>query len=230
MKRYIMIMSCLLLAALTGCAVKKEKMPENLQISISDESERQEYKIISDYEVEVAEKSEEASARKPDIGEEIPEPEEKPAIDYDYLVSMGYDILEENIAIVAGNVREHSLLKEYLKEDIEFDEDFCQRFGSMPSDMEYFLYDMNQDGVEDYFVCYCGVPWVGSAGNHLSIYIQEKDTLRMVFSVHVKFHLIEDDHAPIAILNDSNEGYYSFVLPYTNNRVWKYEKGKYYSE
>lgn len=51
----------------------------------------------------------------------------------------GYEILEEDITNVAGNVREHPLLKEYLREEIEFDEDFCERFGSRPSIMEYFF-------------------------------------------------------------------------------------------
>lgn len=168
--------------------------------------------------------------REPVTKEEIPEPGMSVAIDYDLLVSKGYEILEEDITTVAGNVRENPLLKEYLREEIEFDKDFCERFGSKPSMMEYFLYDMNQDGVDDYIVCYDGVPYVGSAGNLLTVYIKEPDTLRMVFSANVEIHLMEGGHAPMAILNDSEEGYYSFVLPNTNNKVWKYDHGGYYSE
>lgn len=210
---------------LVGCGQKQTGLPGNTEnfLTQEDSEQVQDSTAAEDKAIPVLQEP-------PAVKEEMPELEEEAAIDYDFLTSKGYEFLEEDITTVAGNVREHPLLKEYLREEIEFDEDFCERFGSRPSIMEYFLYDMNQDGVDDYIVCYDGVPYVGSAGNLLSIYIQEEDSLRMVFSANVEIHLMEGGHAPIAILNDSEEGYYSFVLPYTNNRVWKYDNGGYYSE
>lgn len=208
---------------ITACA-------KDSRVSNSIESLKEINVQKTDEEVEEVEKiSLEQECESPAVKEQMEELGQKAAIDYDFLTSEGYEILEKNItATVAGNVREHPLLKDFLKSDIEFDEDFCNRFGSLPGTMEYFLYDINGDDVDDYIVCYYGVPYVGSGGNSLCIYIQEKDTLKMVFSVNAEVHLEGDNHAPIAILKDSEEGYHSLVLPYTNNRIWRYDKEEWY--
>ena len=124
---------------------------------------------------EAADKTVPVLPEPPAVKEEIQEPEEKAAIDYDLLVSEGYEIVEENVlATVAGNAQDHPLLKEALSMSIEEDQLAQQEFGAWPATMEYFVYDINDDGLEDYLVCLSGVVFEGSLGNSFEIYVQEK--------------------------------------------------------
>lgn len=70
--------------------------------------------------------------------------------------------------------------------------------------------------------------WSGSAGITVRIYVQEDDgCLRKVFGVssRVNDSCSEDNYyAPVAILDEKTDGYYAFVLPWTENRVWRYDK------
>lgn len=151
-------------------------------------------------------------------------------IDYDLLDSMGYEIIEENVLeTVTGNVQDHPLLKEALSSSIKDDQLAQQEFGTRPATMEYFVYDINEDGLEDYLVCLSGIVFEGSHGNSFEIYVQENDgSLKQVFSVTSWIHYEEHSHYPIAILDDSNAGYHTFVLPWVNT-IWSYdEKDEWY--
>lgn len=152
-------------------------------------------------------------------------------IDYDFLAE-NHEILEYNICISPISVYDHSVLREYLKEYLEFDQDFNKKFGAFPAPKEYFIFDFNGDGLEDYMVCFAGIPWGGVSGNSLMIYVQEEDgVLKQVFSVSAQNHQQDgaNGHAPVVVLNERTEGYYALVLPWTQNRVWSYdrEQGRY---
>lgn len=148
-------------------------------------------------------------------------------IDYEALAKK-YTLLENNICINPKSIFEDAILCEYLKVDIEFEEKFGQEFG-VSSTMHFFPFDFNDDGLNDYFVCFSGMAWSGSAGDSVRIYVQERDgSVKKVFrsSARVCEPSFEEGYAPVVILEQKTEGYYDFVLPWTENRVVHYNAEK----
>lgn len=140
-----------------------------------------------------------------------------------------YEIIEYDITDNPQSVYDNPFLCEALKEELDAEAQAQELLGSEPAEIDYFAYDFNADGQDDYIVVFSGIYWSGSAGETIRLYIQEEDdTLRKVFSVHSRIKGI-DDYVPIVVLGEQIEGYYSFSLLSANGRVWKYnaETGKY---
>ena len=116
-----------------------------------------------------------------------------------------------------------------MKDDIEEDEEQCRKLGvsdSLALTIDYFPFDFNDDGLEDYLVCYHGIRWSGSGGNSVVIYVQtSRGSLRRVFTVTMRLHdeYLLNAHAPVAVLDEKTDGFYAIVLP-GSNRIIRYDK------
>ena len=149
-------------------------------------------------------------------------------IEYDVL-SENHEILEHDICETAYSVYDHPILKEVLKEYLELDEELIKKGYTFPAPKVYFIYDFNDDGLDDYLVCFNGFAWSGSRGNSSMIYISEEDgSVKQVFSVTARIfdNYESKEYAPVAVLNEKVDGYYSIVFPWTRNRIWSYSKQK----
>ncbi len=149
-------------------------------------------------------------------------------IDYE-LIQQNHEILEYDICTSPRYDYADTILSEYLREDVEEDERAVREFGLVaPIEIDYFTYDLNDDGLEDYLVCIDGYLWSGSGGNTFRIYVQEEEeTLREVFSVTMRMHLpdvsgLPGGHAPIAVLNEKVDGYYVLVTS-PNSNIMRYD-------
>ena len=140
-----------------------------------------------------------------------------------------YEITEYDIVDNPQSVYDNPFLCEALEKELEEEAQAQEMLGSAPATIDYFVYDFNADGLDDYIVVFSGIYWSGSAGENICLFIQQEDyTLRQVFSVHSRIKGI-DDYVPVAVLDERIEGYYSFSLLSANGRVWRYnaETGKY---
>ncbi|MBD5548619.1 MAG: DUF4163 domain-containing protein [Lachnospiraceae bacterium] len=151
----------------------------------------------------------------------------------DYGIGIDYDFINENHVILAHNIcespnydYENTPLAEYLREDVEDDREMEKAGLVATLEIDYFTYDFNADGLEDYLVCMHGFLWGGSGGNTVRIYIQDKDeSLRQVLDITVRLHEpnIPNEHDAIAVLDEMTGGYYAIVLPGTN-RILRYDE------
>jgi len=146
-------------------------------------------------------------------------------IDYEY-IEANHRILRHNICMTPRDDYNDTILEEYLRRDIEEDREMCSKLDMTPLSIDYFSFDFNDDGLEDYMVCYHGSLWSGSGGNHVDIYIQTRHgSLRRVFSVTMRLHngYLLNAHAPVAVLDEKTDGFYAIVLP-GSNRILRYDK------
>lgn len=136
-----------------------------------------------------------------------------------------------NICTLPKSDYENTLLWEYFQEDLEYDKAKAEAWENsgegawVPLTIEYFLFDFNADGLEDYVVCVTGSFYGGSAGNLMRICVQQEDgTLKTVFSAIVQFHEPEfpNGHDAVAVMNQSSGGFYSVVLP-GSNEILRYD-------
>lgn len=224
----IIFLLCILLA---GCGKEKEPIQaeEDTQKTIvskeaQDGGEAKEQKDGQELlEIEVTEEPQNAWET-----DEVYKGNLDVPIDYDFLAKE-HEILEYNICTSPASVFDHPILREFLKEDLEFEEDIIKEFNAPVAENDYFVFDFNGDGLEDYMVCLHGIVWSGTAGNSVRIYVQEEEgSLKQVFHVtaRVSETYMPNGHAPVTILNEKADGYYAFVLPWTKNRVWSYNKEK----
>ena len=146
-------------------------------------------------------------------------------IDYNP-ISEKHSILEYDICTFPHYDYEETPLKEYLKEDIEYDQKMEKAGLTAKLQIDYFIYDFNGDGLDDYLVCMNGFLWGGSGGNTVRIYIQDTNgELKKVLDTIVFLHdaAFPNEHAPIAVLDELTGGYYAIVLPGTNC-ILRYEE------
>lgn len=172
--------------------------------------------------------SEEEYIEKKEMYEKIKHADMGVYIDYEFIEAK-HEILRHNICVTPQNAYDNDTLKEILKDDIEDSRRLYEEgVISSPLFIDYFSFDFNDDGLEDYLTCYHGSGWEGSGGNHVSIYIQESDgSLSRVFSITMRLNesAWPNEHAPMAILNEKDDGYYAFVLVGTN-QIMRYHEGK----
>lgn len=174
--------------------------------------------------------TEEQYAEKKQMYEDIERIDMSVYIDYEFIEAK-HKILRHNICITPQNAIDNTLLKKALKEDLEiYQRMYKNGITSAPLDIDYFSFDFNDDGLEDYLVCYHAPYYCGTAGNSVVIFIQESDaSLSRVFSITMRLHEYAwpNEHSPMAILDEKDDGYYAFVLV-GNNRIIRYnEEGRY---
>lgn len=170
--------------------------------------------------------TEEEYARRKKMYKEQALCEQGVGIDYDF-IEKKHKILTHNICGLPKSGYDNTTLKKYFQEDIEYAKDMYDRgITGSPLTIDYFLFDFNDDGLDDYLVCFNGAGWNGSAGNTIWILIQEgTGVIRRVFYCTVRFHekFLPYGHDAIAVLDEKTNGYYAFVLPGTN-RIIRYDK------
>lgn len=146
-------------------------------------------------------------------------------INYMALEKEGHKILSENICMNPKSVYEDSWLLEQLENELRLDRKMMEDFGTPESVIEYFLFDLNGDGVDEYIVSLCGSGWNGSAGNAVIFLSRNEDGKSdRIFSVTAQL-AGGGKYWPIAVLDEKTDGYYSLVLPWSDgNRIWKYSE------
>lgn len=148
----------------------------------------------------------------------------------DYNVFPGYESFEKGHKVLTYDIcsapkydYENTPMAEYIEEAIENYERISQKEGRPASlEIDYHLFDFNDDGVEDYLLCMCGAQHIGKGGNRVDIYIQEKEGARRVCSALMELHIDSYDHEKLMILDEKSDGYYTIVTPYSNH-ILKYD-------
>ena len=139
---------------------------------------------------------------------------------YVYLEGGMHEILEENIASDSPySVYDNAALCEALKETLEDGEwiaETCDSFFVA----EYFVFDFNGDGKEDYLVSLAGAGYHGSGGNSVSIFLGG-DVLQEVFGATVRFY--GGIYAPVMVLNEKTGGLYNIAFD-GYDVIWKYDE------
>lgn len=144
-------------------------------------------------------------------------------IDYEEL-EKNHVIFKENICEEPHSVYDNSYLCEQLSAEIEMTEKAITEYGYPGgAELDYFTFDFNDDGEEEYVVSFNGAGWNGSSGNLVEIYEKaDNGNLKEIYTVIAEVYSHNGEYWPIAILEEKTNGYYDFVLPWSNNRIWKY--------
>ena len=153
-------------------------------------------------------------------------------------IEKNHKILEYDICSNPRYDYKNTFLADYYKDDIKdtiklikniYSEEELRRWDEDESewfDMDYHLFDFNDDGLEDYLVCIYAVSWTGSGGNSVDILVQEEDgTFREVLSITLRLINYEppDMHEALTVLDEKTDGYYAIVTPFYN-RILRYDK------
>ncbi len=136
---------------------------------------------------------------------------------------LDYNELEQNHNVLVYDIcssprydYENTPLAEYVEEDIAWNEEMSQKAGkSIPLEIDYHVFDFNDDGIEDYLLCESG-PLFNGNGSHVDIFIQEEDGIRQVLSMPMILHNNPSSHEKLMILDEKTNGYYAIVPPYKN--------------
>lgn len=149
-------------------------------------------------------------------------------IDYNFLEER-YGVYRENICTDPQSVYGNTVILDLIKFDLDYEKYMKNKIPEISNeDHDYFVFDFNGDGLDDYLICFHGILYSGSGGNLICIYVQEDDG-EFIMRFHVTAEIFVDDphmHEAIAVLNSRVEGYYSLVLPWTENRVWSFDSDK----
>lgn len=152
-----------------------------------------------------------------------------PGIDYKALKEAGYEILYKNITKKSEDIYEDNWLMEQLAYVFEADErmrelsETTDEYVFIPTNIEYFLFDFNGDGEDEYFVLLHGLYWGGRYETGITILKRTGDGgSEELYSAAGEFAAMPGRY-PLAVLNDRVGGYYSFVLPWTDV-IWKYNE------
>lgn len=213
---------------LSGCGRREKPYITNLALELHEDSKE---------DMQSTEKEEPRESIVQSVTTEETEKEtgEEPHERWEYVdfsvIEENHEILEYNICTEPRYNWEDTLLREELRQEQDEHEEFAERFNSIgdadvriPFDfnLDYFPFDFNDDGLEDYLVCISSWEYCGSGGNSVRIYMQEESgTLRLALSITARLH--EDGiHARFTILNEKTDGYYAIVLP-GSNRILRYD-------
>lgn len=141
------------------------------------------------------------------------------------LCEEGYEILCENICVNPKSVYEDSWLVEQLEDIL----DSCRDWESAATD--YFLFDLNDDGIDEYIVSIDAPGWVGTSGNLVEILRKNEDgSPDTIFYVIAELYFDKNEYLPLTVLNDKSDGYYKIVFPFTG-MIWEYngEEDRYFT-
>ena len=109
---------------------------------------------------------------------------------------------------------ENTPLAEYIEADIAWNEEMAEKMGKQfPLEIDYHLFDFNDDGIEDYLLCRKGRLFDGREGNSVEIFIQEEDGVRCVLSRVMWLHN-DSGHDKLAVLDEKTDGYFAIVPPH----------------
>ena len=145
--------------------------------------------------------------------------------DYEDL-NNNHDILSYDICSSPRYDYENTPLAEYIEKDISWNEELSKKGGREISlEIDYHVFDFNNDGVEDYLLCESGSLFEGNGGNSVDIFIQEEEGVRNVLSTLMILHHGSRDHARVTILDEKTGGYYAIVNP-SQNFIFRYNEAE----
>ncbi len=125
---------------------------------------------------------------------------------------------------------ENTPLADYIEEEfVAYTEKLSKKTGeTIPIEIDYHLFDFNDDGVDDYLLCISGGPFCGSGGNHVEIYIQEEDGVRSVLDITARLHVSLSEHEMFTVLDEKTNGYYAIAFEESHD-ILRYhaEEGQY---
>ena len=180
-----------------GCSASNEEK-ENIQTEINQESPSS---FTMDIEISEIEPDEEQNLTVPESHENMIRVGNYYS-DYEDL-EKNHKILSYDICSSPGHDYENTPLAEYIEGDISWNEDMSKRAGkNIPVEIDYHVFDFNNDGVEDYLLCESGRLFEGNGGDSVDIFIQEEEGVRNVLSTKMILHHGPHDHASVIVLDE----------------------------
>ena len=145
---------------------------------------------------------------------------------FEYALISGekHEILKENIICdMPYSVYENVTLCQALNFELEDAKMIVEKCDSF-FDPEYFLFDFDGDGLEDYLVSLAGAGHGGSGGNSVYIFL-EGDVLKKVFDGTIRFAYSgeEGGYAPVMVLNEKTDGLYDIAFD-GYDAIWQYSE------
>lgn len=139
-----------------------------------------------------------------------------PHYDYEdtFLVEYYRDVIEETIDLMKATHTEEELIRGWGEDESKW------------FDMDYHMFDFNDDGLEDYMVCIYAPTWSGSGGNRVDILAQGEDGTyrRVLYIIMPTINLNQPDrHDAVAVLDEKTDGFYAIVTPFYNH-ILRYDK------
>ena len=148
-------------------------------------------------------------------------------IDYVALKEDGHKILSENICINSMSIYEDDWLMEQLEFELSTEKEGIEKYNMRKSVIDYFLFDLNDDGINEYIVSFSGSLWNGSAGNTVFILKKnEEGASEKIIHVVGQVYGYENGYWPIAVLDEKSDDYYKIIFPWTDNKIWEYDVEK----
>ena len=227
-----------LLYGVCGCTTSSEERAEiDTEISQENTPQIEDSSSGLEMDMEIYETEVEEEQAKPESHDEETV-DNNQTVDKDwYNFFLNYEDLVKNHEILAYTIcsakkydYENTPLAEYIEKTFVIpEEELAKRIGKeMLLEIDYHLFDFNDDGIEDYLLCAWGRGLCGSGGNCVEIYIQEEEGVRSILDITIRLHDGPADHARFTILNEKSNGYYAIALP-ESNYILRYdaEQGKY---
>ena len=113
---------------------------------------------------------------------------------------------------------ENTPLVEYVEEIMKGVEEKSREVGkSLPVEIEYHLFDFNDDGKEDYLLCIYGTQH--GLDDEAIIFIQEEEGLRRVLYIDMPLCTRKDElliHSKLIVVDEKSNGYYAIAPEYSN--------------
>ena len=227
-----------LLYGVCGCTTSSEERAEiDTEISQENTPQIEDSSSGLEMDMEIYETEVEEEQAKPESHDEETV-DNNQTVDKDwYNFFLNYEDLVKNHEILAYTIcsapkydYENTPLAEYIEKTFVIpEEELAKRIGKeMLLEIDYHLFDFNDDGIEDYLLCAWGRGLCGSGGICVEIYIQEEEGVRSILDITIRLHDGPADHARFTILNEKSNGYYAIALP-ESNYILRYdaEQGKY---
>lgn len=118
-----------------------------------------------------------------------------------------------------------------LLEEIELwkrsDEEYVLEHGpEYEMEVDYHVFDFNDDGIDDYVLCTDGILYSGSAGHGVEIYVgRGNGGVERVLALTLRYHNPNEPsgHERFTVLNEKTCGFYAIVIPGGTNRILRYD-------
>lgn len=137
-----------------------------------------------------------------------------------------HEILVYDISTSPRYDYENTPLRDYIDKEKEDNQKFVEKLGSHHElEVDYHLFDFNDDGIEDYLLCIAGIGYSGTAGHCVEVFVgKEEGSAEEIFHATLRFHNenMPFGHERFTVLNEKTGGFYAIVLP-GSNRILRYD-------
>lgn len=137
-----------------------------------------------------------------------------------------HEILVYDISTSPRYDYENTPLRDYIDKEKEDNQKFVEKLGSHHElEVDYHVFDFNDDGIEDYLLCIDGIGYSGTAGHCVEVFVGMEDgSAEEIFHANLRFHNenIPSGHERFTVLNEKTGGFYAIVLP-GSNRILRYD-------